>query len=136
MDSIFPKKIEIECFDETPLSVISEAANTSLKVIKDMNPQLRGHYLSAGQHLIHVPKGSGKGFYARFKSLIKNWDENQKDRVYVVKQGDNLSSIAQRFDIPLPALIIWNDLDYTENIHPGDRLIVRSHGLGLKHDIE
>ncbi|MBS3757014.1 MAG: LysM peptidoglycan-binding domain-containing protein [Desulfobacterales bacterium] len=121
------EEIEIKCFGETPIAVISEAANTSLKVIKDLNPQLRGYYLSAGKHLIHVPKGSGKGFHARFKSLIKNWKANQKDRIYVVKQGDNLSSIAKRFNIPLPALILWNDLDYTESIHPGDRLIIRPH---------
>ncbi len=126
------EEIEVECFGQIPIAVISEAANTSFKVIKDLNPQLRGHYLSAGKHLIHVPKGSGKGFHARFKSLIKNWNENQKGRIYVVKPGDNLSSIAQRFDIPLLALILWNDLDYKESIHPGDRLIIHPHKEGLE----
>lgn len=126
------EEIEVECFGQIPIAVISEATNTSFKVIKDLNPQLRGHYLSAGKHLIHVPKGSGKGFHARFKSLIKNWNENQKGRIYVVKQGDNLSSIAQRFHLPLPALILWNDLDYTESIHPGDRLIIRPHKKSLE----
>jgi len=120
------KEVSVMCFDLTPVAIVAKAADTSFKVIKDLNPQLRGHYLAAGQHLIHVPEGSAKGFDKRFQSLMKTWDKDQENRVYVVKQGDNLSAIAERFNVPLPALIIWNDLDHRQNIHPGDRLVIRS----------
>jgi LysM repeat protein len=42
----------------------------------------------------------------------------------VVKEGDNLSAIAERFNVPLPALIIWNRLEPNNHIYPGDRLLV------------
>jgi hypothetical protein len=120
------KEVSVMCFDLTPIAIVAKAADTSFKVIKDLNPQLRGHYLAAGQHLIHVPEGSAKGFDKRFQPLMKTWDKDQKDRVYVVKQSDNLSAIAERFNVPLPDLIIWNNLDHRQNIHPGDRLVIRS----------
>ncbi|OQY17263.1 MAG: hypothetical protein B6I32_01210 [Desulfobacterium sp. 4572_20] len=44
----------------------------------------------------------------------------------MVKQGGNLSFIAERFNIPLAALIIWNKLDLKAHIHPGERLIIYS----------
>ena len=50
--------------------------------------------------------------------------EDAPDR-YVVKEGDNLSSIAQQFNIPLPAIIFWNRLDPNKPIHPGDKLIIQ-----------
>ncbi|MBS0012491.1 MAG: transglycosylase SLT domain-containing protein [Desulfobacterales bacterium] len=126
------EKVSVRCVDLTPIAVVAQAAGTSFKAIKDLNPHLRGHYLAAGRHLIHVPQGSGKDFDKRFQPLMKAWDKDQKDRVYVVRQGDNLSSIAERFNVPLPALIIWNNLDYRQNIHPGDRLVIRSRQLDFQ----
>ncbi|NIM98833.1 MAG: LysM peptidoglycan-binding domain-containing protein [candidate division Zixibacteria bacterium] len=41
-----------------------------------------------------------------------------------MKKGDNLSSIADQFGVPLAALIIWNRLDLNAHIHPGDRLVI------------
>ena len=127
-DDLYPPltydRIEMECFDETPIAVVSHAADTTFKMIKDLNPELRGHYLYSGRHELLVPKGSGKAFHARYKKSLKHWQEKKQDRIYVVKKGDNLSIIADRFNVPLPVLIIWNKLDVSKNIHPGDRLII------------
>ena len=119
--------VEMECFDETPIALVARAARTRFKDIKDLNPELRGHYLYAGRHLINLPEGSAEGFQSRLATLVKQWEKKQKDRVYVVKKGDNLSSIAERFNIPLPVLLIWNNLDFADPIHPGDRLVIHSH---------
>ena len=43
---------------------------------------------------------------------------------YIVKKGESLSAIADKFNVPLPALLLWNRLDTSRPIHPGDRLIV------------
>jgi hypothetical protein len=32
--------------------------------------------------------------------------------------------IAERFGVPLPALLIWNRIDLNRPIHPGDRLVI------------
>jgi len=119
-------RIKLECFQETPVSVVAEAANTRFKVIKDLNPEIRGHFLAAGNHWILVPRGTADGFQARFKTLVNQWLAENRQRVYVVKEGDSLSAIAERFNVPLPALIIWNRLKLREHIHPGQQLIVYS----------
>jgi membrane-bound lytic murein transglycosylase D len=116
--------VDVDCFQETPIRIIAEAAKTHFKVIKDLNPEIRGHYLAAGKHEVLIPKGSSKGFHARYEGLLKKFVSAQKDRIYVVQEGDNLSLIADKFGIPLAALIIWNQLDIRHPIHPGDRLII------------
>jgi hypothetical protein len=116
--------IQVECFQDTPIHLVAQAANTYFKVIKDFNPEIRGHFLSAGMHSLLLPKGAADGFQARFKPLLEQWVAEKRERVYVVKEGDNLTNIAQRFNVPLPALLIWNRLDGRKPIHPGDRIVI------------
>jgi membrane-bound lytic murein transglycosylase D len=119
-------RIRLECFQETPISIVAQAADTYFKMIKDLNPEIRGHYLAAGSHWLLVPPGAATGFQARFKKLVDQWMAENRERIYVVRQGDNLSTIAERFNIPLPALIIWNRLENKKHIYPGDRLVIYS----------
>ena len=117
-------RITIDCFQEIPLSLIAKASGTDFKVIKDLNPEIRGHYLAEGTHTILIPKGAKKGFNTHYKKLVKEYRADKTDRIYVIKEGDNLSSIAEKFDVPLAVLIIWNSIDLNKPIHPGDRLII------------
>lgn len=117
-------RINLDCFQDTPIRIVAQAANTYFKVIKDLNPEIRGHYLQSGNHEILIPKGASKGFHARYEPLLKKWLAERKDRIYVVKKGDSLTGIAERFNIPLPALLIWNRLSLKSTIHPGDELII------------
>jgi hypothetical protein len=116
--------IDMTCWGETSLTVVAQAAGTDFKMIKDLNPAIRGHYLAAGNHRLALPPGSAEGFQARFDELYRAWRELQAEHIYIVKEGDNLSSIADQFRVPLPALLIWNQLDVRRPIHPGDRLII------------
>jgi hypothetical protein len=117
-------RIQIDCFQDTPIRIIARAAKTQFKVIKDLNPEIRGHYLSEGSHAILIPKGTAKDFQAQYQHLLKRWLAGRKERIYVIKKGDNLSSIADRFGVPLVAIIFWNRLDPNAPIHPGDELII------------
>lgn len=119
--------ITLDNFDEVPLRLVAKAADTYFKVIKDLNPELRGHYLPPGSFEIHLPKGASKGFLERFRTMAENHSRDFKKRIYIVKPGDNLSSIAEKYNVPLAALLIWNRLDLKRAIHPGDRLVVRPH---------
>ncbi|MGD8613480.1 MAG: transglycosylase SLT domain-containing protein [Desulfobacterales bacterium] len=118
------ERIQIECFQDTPIQIVAQAANTYFKVIKDLNPEIRGHFMAAGTHSLLIPPGSADGFDARFKQLVQQWQATNQERVYVVQKGDNLTGIAERFKVPLPALLIWNRLDGRKPIHPGDRLVI------------
>jgi len=121
-------RVQVHCFQDTPLRIIAQAANTHFKVIKDLNPEIRGHYLPEGNRAILIPEGASKDFHARYQHLLKNWLADQKERIYVVKKGDNLSSIADRFGVSLVAIIFWNRLDPNKPIHPGDELIIYRGG--------
>jgi membrane-bound lytic murein transglycosylase D len=70
-------QIQINCPRETHLRIIAEAALTYFKEIKDLNPEIRGHSLPAGQYTILVPKGASQGFDARYQLLLKKNFVNQ-----------------------------------------------------------
>ena len=125
-------RIRLECFQETPIAIIAQAADTYFKMIKDLNPEIRGYYLAAGSHWLLIPQGTGDGFHTRYKMLVNQWLTETSERVYVVKAGDNLSTIAERFNVPLPALFIWNRLAKNKHIHPGDRLVIYSDTFELE----
>jgi hypothetical protein len=116
--------VELMCDQDTPVSIIAQAAETSFKVIRDLNPEIRGHYLVKGRHVILVPRGTAEGFQTRYEDLSKKWLAERKEHIYVVKKGESLSSIATRFNVPLPALLIWNNLRTIKHVKPGDRLFI------------
>jgi len=117
-------RVEVTIPKEIPILMVADAAKTSFKQIKDLNPEIRGHYLPQGTHTLLIPQGSAEHFPPRLKKGIDNWQADIGNRIYVIRKGDNLSTIADRFGVPLPALLIWNRLDPTHPIHPGDRLII------------
>jgi hypothetical protein len=118
------EQVQVACSQEIPIRIIAQAAKTHFKAIKDLNPELRGHYLAKGEHTILLPRGASRGFQERYTNLEKKYSATRKEKIYIVKEGDNLSVIADRFGVPLAALIIWNRIDIQRPIHPGDRLII------------
>ncbi|NOQ41206.1 MAG: transglycosylase SLT domain-containing protein, partial [Desulfuromusa sp.] len=116
--------VELTCYEETSLTVVAQAAQTDFKRIKDLNPELRGHYLTAGTHILAVPKNTPPDFQERFNRGHQEWSQNRKERIYIVQSGDNLSTIAAQFRVPLAAILIWNRIDLNRPLHPGDRLII------------
>lgn len=117
-------RIRLECPQTIPILIVAQAAKTTFKVIKDFNPEIRGHHIPKGTHSILIPKDREKGFHARYKTLLARWmDENQR-LIYVVKKGDSLYSIAERFNLPLRVLAIWNHIGLNTHIHPGDELVI------------
>jgi len=116
--------IEITLTRETPVQLIAEAAKTDFKAIKDLNPEIRGYYLPAGTHRLLLPAGSADGFQERLTALFNQWLADRQTHIYRVEKGDNLSSIAERFNVPLQALLIWNRISAKEPVKAGDRLII------------
>ena len=120
------ERVALTLWDQTSLTVVAQAAGSDFKMIKDLNPEIRGHYLEAGTHALLLPKGATPGFMERFAKLQQAYLERQRTRIYVVQDGDSLSAIAARFRVPLQALLIWNRLDLQRPIHPGDRLVIET----------
>jgi LysM repeat protein len=108
----------------TPLQLIAEASGVNFKGIKNLNPEIRGHDLPKGNYIIAVPEGSGENFHNNFNVLAKKWQKENRLHIYIVKRGDNLSIIAERHQVSLPALMAWNGLSPSSYIHPGEKLVI------------
>ena len=117
-------RVKVNLESRTPLYLVAQAAGTHFKKIKDLNPEIRRDHLPKGRHILAVPEGAGPNFHSRFASLVESWRQEYKMHIYIVKKGDNLSSIAERFDVALPALMTWNDLQPDKYIHPGEKLVI------------
>ncbi len=116
--------VEVDCFQEVPIRLIAQAAGTYFKMIKDLNPHIRGHYIQPGHFRINLPAGQTAGFQQRLDEMLAQHINSKERRLYIVRQGDTLSEIADRFEVPLAALMIWNRIDLKQTIHPGDRLVI------------
>lgn len=123
------ERIALDCFHDVPIRLVADAADSHFKMIKDLNPHIRGHYLQEGHHQINVPIGSTGNFLERFLDLANAYEKTRKQRIYIVQPGDSLSGIAEKFNVPLAALIIWNRLDLKRPIHPGERLVIHPKQL-------
>ena len=109
---------------EVPIVMIAKAAGVPFKTIKDYNPQLRGYFLNKGVISILIPKGKAKGFKKEFISKYKTWQKNYKTKIHIVKSGESLRLIANKYHVTLLSLLKLNNLSLNSMIHPGDRLVV------------
>lgn len=119
-------RVEITVREAVPLYIIAQAAKTYFKVIKDINPHFKSYYLPAGKYKLMIPRGAAMGFSERFDNIMSQWLAEKKERIYIVKKGDNLSTVAARFNVPVKAIMIWNSITNGKKIVPGEKLFIFS----------
>jgi membrane-bound lytic murein transglycosylase D len=119
-------RVEVTVREAVPLYIIAQAAKTYFKVIKDLNPHFKSYYLPAGKYKLMLPRGAAMGFSERFENIMSQWLAEKKERIYIVKKGDNLSTVATRFNVPVKAIMIWNGITNGKKIAPGDKLFIFS----------
>ena len=116
--------VKVSCKYIFPVHLISDAAGIYFKQVKDLNPEIRGSNLKRGTYSIMVPAGRSQKFYADFPKLMDKWVEENRQRTYTVKRGDNLTSISKRFNVSLSEIRSWNKINVKKPIHPGDQIVV------------
>ncbi|PKN67779.1 MAG: lytic transglycosylase [Deltaproteobacteria bacterium HGW-Deltaproteobacteria-12] len=126
-------QIEISTNQPVPIYIVAAAAKTYFKMIKDINPHFKNYYIPAGKHQILIPKGSAAGFAERYDTLMQQWSAEKKESVYIIKKGDNLSSISARFNVPVKAIMIWNGINANKKLAPGDKLIIYSKYFKIRN---
>lgn len=65
-------RVEFDSPREVPVTLVAKACDTTYKVIRELNPEIRGHSLPAGHHRLNVPRGKAERFKAAFPELLAN----------------------------------------------------------------
>ena len=99
-------------------------SETSVKIIKDLNPEIRGYRLTRGRTVL-VPAGSAGGLVERLAQLAPPATDKGDAIVYVVREADTLTAIAERFNVSVADIVGWNRLDAKKPIQPGQRLVIQ-----------
>jgi len=108
--------VDLKVKRTTSLKTIAQASQTYLRVIKELNPQIRGLYLPRGDYQVKIPEGKTVAFEENFRK--------SPQAIYVVKKGDNLFKIARRHNISISQLTKLNGMHEAETIYPGQRIII------------
>jgi membrane-bound lytic murein transglycosylase D len=93
----------------TPLSAIAEAAGTSTRKLRELNPQLKlERTRNDHRSVIRVPKGSRTAF-------LVNWPTVREKKTlavqeYRIRRGDSLLAIARRHGVSVDDIRAANDL--------------------------
>jgi membrane-bound lytic murein transglycosylase D len=62
-------EVRLTLAKETPIKTLADASGTYYKVIKTLNPWIKGNALCPGTFRLKIPKGSAP----RFKALMRQW---------------------------------------------------------------
>ncbi len=160
-------RVTVSLSRPVPIQTIANAAGTTYREIKRLNPIFRSDDIPAGNHEINLPMGAGKIFELNFRAgsdvpagtaspesstaqgkdlpapaapsvspasasrttaviapaRVESPGGKQKARVktYLVKKGDSLSAIAQRYQISTQELKSANKLK-SNDLKPGQKL--------------
>ena len=99
-----------EVLKNESLDDISKKLNINVEQLIELNGELED--ITPGQLLI-VPKQD---------SVFKS---------YVVKKGDNLYSIAEKYDTDTKTLELLNGLDGSDYIYPNQKLLIPKENIGI-----
>ncbi|HET8761300.1 MAG TPA: LysM peptidoglycan-binding domain-containing protein [Nitrospiria bacterium] len=105
------------------LASIARRFGTSSAVLRDMN-QRSGDRIRVGATVL-VPAGSQSPQYAGAPARpAVRPAASAPNTTYRVRRGDTLWHIAQKFDVPLGDLRVWNGLSRRDGIQAGQRLVL------------
>ncbi len=114
---------EVQVPGGTTLQDVARASGTSLEELRRLNPALRHDRAPPGRELFDVRVGSGAG-----ATFARQWPRVRPSRPanapYVVRFGEDLTSIARRFRTTEAALRTLNALSDAESVRPGFDLMV------------
>lgn len=107
----------------TDLGVLAKCAGISLKMLKEMNPELIQHTTPQdydGGYPIKIPSIS----YDAFVKNLNNIPEEARLQyvIHTVKRGETLSHIAHKYKVSLAHLARFNNRSIKKSIHPKQKL--------------
>jgi len=106
---------EVTVYSPVDLRVVADCAETTLKVIKELNPELRRWCTPPDlpEYTLRIPEGK-KDVFLQNLSLIPEKERFSID-IYKAKKGDTFKKISKKTGIPVQVIL---DLNSMEKIMP------------------
>jgi membrane-bound lytic murein transglycosylase D len=118
---------QVQITDATDLSTIARCAGTSLKVLKDLNPEcLRWTTPPKTEIMIKVPTGAGEECASNLAKIPP--EERVTWTRHRVKRGETMSVIARKYGVSVGSLKSLNNVRNAHRIREGQILIVPLQG--------
>jgi membrane-bound lytic murein transglycosylase D len=118
---------EVKITDATDLKLIAKCANSTVDVLRDLNPSLKQWATPPKwEILVKVPDGTGEVCTAALKNIPPA--ERVTWRKHRIRQGETLSIIARKYGTTTSALKRLNGIRNAHRIRAGKYLIVPVHG--------
>jgi len=109
--------------DATGLDVLADLADTTTRALVELNPQYyRGVTPPNRTSIVRVPRGTGSLVATRYAALPPNERVNFLE--HVVKRGETLSEIGQRYGVSVSLLRAANGNVSPTRLQIGQRLII------------
>jgi membrane-bound lytic murein transglycosylase D len=110
------------------LGRIAERYGTDVAHLLRWNHLRSSQLIYPGQKIKVSAPGEGSAGQAQLTATPKpspSSSVSKAKRVHVVRRGDSLWRIAQRYGVRLADLLAWNDLGSAARIYPGQRLLIQ-----------
>ncbi|MGE5341363.1 MAG: transglycosylase SLT domain-containing protein [Candidatus Omnitrophota bacterium] len=123
--NVFENTKTVSVISPCSLKQAAELANVPVDKLKEMNPELVEDTtpFSKEQYDLRVPKDVDETVFSQLTRVPKMKRHLARGKRYIIRRGDNLSSISRKFRIPLQRLRSANHLK-SNRLKPGKSLII------------
>ena len=109
------------------LSQIARLYRVDVEPILEINRLRKTSLLSIGMNLlIPIPKDIKSTTKEKKMSNGKDRNHRSEEITYIIKKGDTLWGIAEKYNLTISEIKTWNHLGEENRIYPGDRLKLRA----------
>ena len=121
----------------TNLAGVSRASGVSAETLRALNPVLvKGVTPPGAPYQLRVPPGTGASIRSALAAVRPTRERRASTavHVHVVRRGDTVIGIANRYGIRASDLVHWNNLTADRMIRPGDRLAITDVRRSAAHE--
>ncbi|MDP1758274.1 MAG: transglycosylase SLT domain-containing protein [Thermodesulfovibrionales bacterium] len=113
---------EVKVNGPIDLEVAAKCADTTVELIKELNPELRRWCTPPGipVYILRIPSGTKEIFEKNLAGIPE--DERFSVTAYTVKKGDTIAKIAKKSGLSVKAVLALNSMERVKPLQPGTEI--------------
>jgi len=127
-----PEQFEtVQIMRPISLNVVAQLCGSDVDTLKDLNPALKRGIVPPDGYAVRLPQGTREQFevaLATYREPPPVLTDSAPGGVHTVRSGDTLASIAQRYRVPVSALLRANGMRRPSPLKTGQRLQIPGRG--------